>query len=117
MMLGTDVIVIDPENEYQHLSNAVGGTFLNISINSDSRVNPFDLPRAIEGESNQDILRASVVSLLGLMNLMLGTLNPTEESIMDRAIWETYAKKDITMNSNLNNVEPPIMQELVEILG
>src|SRR5258708_6505980 len=117
LMLGTDVIVIDPENEYQHLSNAVGGNFLNISLNSDSRVNPFDLPRAIEGESNEDILRAAVVSLLGLMNLMLGKLDPTEESIMDRALWETYAKKDITANSNLSNVEPPIMQDLVEILG
>src|SRR6185436_3221582 len=94
MMLGADVIVIDPENEYQHLASAVGGSFLNISLNSDSRVNPFDLPRAIEGESNEDILRAAVISVLGLMNLMLGKLDPTEEAIMDRAIWETYAKKD-----------------------
>jgi conjugal transfer ATP-binding protein TraC len=117
LMLGTDVIVIDPENEYQHLSNAVGGSFLNISLNSDSRVNPFDLPRAIEGETNEDILRAAVVSLLGLMNLMLGKMNPTEEAIMDRALWETYAKKDITVNSNLSNVEAPIMQDLVDILG
>jgi type IV secretory pathway VirB4 component len=90
---------------------------LNITLNSDSRVNPFDLPPGIEGESNEDILRSSVVSLLGLMNLMLGKLNPTEEAIMDRAIWETYAKKDITANSNLTNIEPPIMQDLVEILG
>lgn len=117
MMFGTDVIVIDPENEYRHLSNAVGGSFLNISLNSDSRINPFDLPRAIEDETNEDILRAAVISLLGLMNLMLGKLDPTEESIMDRAIWETYAKKDITANSDLKSVEPPIMQDLVEILS
>jgi len=117
LMLGCDVIVIDPENEYKHLATAVGGSFLNISLNSDSRVNPFDLPRAIEGESNEDILRAAVISVLGLMNLMLGKLDPTEEAIMDRAIWETYAKKDISANSNFSNVEPPIMQDLVEILG
>jgi conjugal transfer ATP-binding protein TraC len=117
LMLGTDVIVIDPENEYKHLAGAVGGSFLNISLNSDSRVNPFDLPRAIEGESNEDILRSSVVNLLGLMNLMLGKLDPTEEAIMDRAIWETYAKKDITANADFTNVEPPIMQDLVEVLG
>ncbi len=117
LMLGTDVIVVDPENEYQHLSNAVGGSFLNISLNSESRVNPFDLPRAIEGETNEDILRSSVVNLLGLMNLMLGKLNPTEEAIMDRAIWETYAKKDITASSDFNNIEPPLMQDLVEILS
>ncbi|OGE80523.1 MAG: conjugal transfer protein TraC, partial [Candidatus Doudnabacteria bacterium RIFCSPHIGHO2_01_FULL_45_18] len=117
MMLGTDVIVIDPENEYKHLSEAVGGSFLNISLNSESRVNPFDLPRGIEGETNEDILRSSVVNLLGLMNLMLGKLDPTEESIMDRAIWETYAKKDITANADFSNIEPPIMQDLVDILG
>ena len=117
LMLGTDVIVIDPENEYKHLSDAVGGSFLNVSLNSDHRVNPFDLPRAIEGETNEDILRASIVNLLGLMNLMLGKLNPTEEAIMDKALWETYAKKDITASSNLSSVEPPTMQDLVEILG
>jgi conjugal transfer ATP-binding protein TraC len=117
MMLGTDVIVIDPESEYKHLSEAVGGAYLNISLNSDSRVNPFDLPRGIEGESSEDILRAAVISVLGLMNLMLGKLDPTEESIMDRAIWETYAKKDITPNNSLANAEPPLMQDLVEILG
>jgi type IV secretory pathway VirB4 component len=117
LMIGSDVIVIDPENEYKHLSDAVGGSFLNISLNSNSRVNPFDLPRAIEGESNEDILRTSVINLLGLMNLTLGKLNPTEEAIMDRAIWETYAKKDITPASSFADAEPPIMQDLVEILG
>jgi conjugal transfer ATP-binding protein TraC len=116
LMLGTDVIVVDPENEYKHLSEAVGGAYLNISLNSDSRVNPFDLPLAIEGESGEDILRSAVINLLGLMNLMLGKLNPTEEAIMDRALWETYAKKDITPASDFKNVEPPTMQDLVEIL-
>ncbi|HYC79514.1 MAG TPA: DUF87 domain-containing protein, partial [Candidatus Binatia bacterium] len=117
LMLGTDVIILDPENEYKHLSEAVGGSFMNISLNSDSRVNPFDLPKAIEGESNEDILRTAVINLLGLMNLMLGKLDPTEESIMDRAIWETYAKKDITANSDFSNIEPPTMQDLVDILS
>lgn len=116
LMLGTDVIVLDPENEYKHLSEAVGGTFLNISLNSDSRVNPFDLPKAIEGETSEDILRSAVINLLGLMNLMLGKLNPTEEAIMDRAIWETYAKRDITPASDFSHLEPPTMQDLVEIL-
>jgi len=117
LMLGTDVIVVDPENEYKHLSEAVGGAFLNISLNSDSRINPFDLPHGVEGESGEDILRSAVISLLGLMNLMLGKMNPTEESIMDRAIWETYAKKDITPGSDFANTELPTMQDLVEILS
>jgi conjugal transfer ATP-binding protein TraC len=117
LMLGCEVMVLDPENEYKHLAEAVGGSFLNISLNSDSRVNPFDLPAAIEGETSEDILRSAVINLLGLMNLMLGKMNPTEEAIMDRAIWETYAKKDITPASDFTQLEPPTMQDLVEILS
>jgi conjugal transfer ATP-binding protein TraC len=117
LMLGTDVIIVDPENEYKHLASSVGGSFLNISLNSESRVNPFDLPKGIEGESNEDTLRAAIVNLLGLMNLMIGKMDPTEEAIMDRALWETYAKKDITPASDFTNVEPPTMQDLVEILS
>jgi type IV secretory pathway VirB4 component len=114
LMVGTDVI--DPENEYQHLASAVGGTYLNVSLNSPSRVNPFDLPTGLEGESVEDIMRSAIVSLLGLMNLMLGKLNPTEESFMDRALWQTYAKKDITPNSDLRTVQYPTMNDLLEVL-
>lgn len=117
MMMGVDVIIIDPENEYKHLAEAVGGSYLNISLNSDSRINPFDLPLPIDGEDNADILRSAIINLMGLMNLMLGKLDPTEESIMDKALWMTYAKKDITENSDLRNVEVPTMQDLVEILS
>lgn len=117
LMVGTEVLVIDPENEYQHLAEAVGGSFINISLNSPSRINPFDLPRGLDGESQEDVMRSAVIFLLGLMNLMLGKLDPTEEAIMDKAIWQTYAKKDITAQSNLANVEFPTMGDLVEVLG
>ena len=117
LMVGTDVIIIDPENEYQHLASAVGGTYLSVSLNSPSRINPFDLPVAIEGESNADVLRSSVINLLGLFSLMLGKLNPTEEALMDKAIWQTYAKKDITPElEDFKSVEYPTMNDLVEIL-
>jgi type IV secretory pathway VirB4 component len=117
LMVGTDVIVIDPENEYQHLAESVGGSFVNISLNSQSRINPFDLPRGLEGESQEDVMRSAVIFLLGLMNLMLGKLDPTEEALMDKAIWQTYAKKDITATSELTNVEFPTMGDLVEVLS
>lgn len=117
MMIGTEVIVIDPENEYEHLAQAVGGSFVNISLNSQSRINPFDLPRTLPGESQEDTLRSAVIFLLGLMNLMLGKLNPTEEALMDKAIWETYRKKDITATSDLTNTEFPVMGDLVEVLS
>jgi len=45
MMMGVEVIVIDPEMEYRTLSDAVGGTFVNVSLGSESKINPFDLPR------------------------------------------------------------------------
>lgn len=117
LMVGTEVIVIDPENEYEHLAEAVGGSFVNISLNSKSRINPFDLPHTLPGESQEDTLRSAVIFLLGLMNLMLGKMNATEEALMDKAIWETYRKKDITGTSDLSNVEFPVMADLVEVLS
>ena len=116
-MVGTEVIVIDPENEYKHLAEAVGGTYLNVSLNSDSRINPFDLPFGLEGEDNADIMRTAVVNLLGLANLLVGKLNPTEEAFLDKAIWQTYAKKDITAElGDFRNATIPTMNDLLEIL-
>ncbi|OGE79135.1 MAG: conjugal transfer protein TraC [Candidatus Doudnabacteria bacterium RIFCSPHIGHO2_01_FULL_46_14] len=117
LMLGTDVIAIDPENEYKHLAEAVGGSFLNVSLNSNSRINPFDLPKGIEDESPEDILRSAVISLMGLMGLMLGKLDPTEEAMLDRALWETYATRDITPGSDFVGKEMPTMQDLVNVLS
>ena len=118
LMVGTEVIVIDPENEYKHLAEAVGGTYLNVSLNSNSRINPFDIPVGLEGEDNADIMRTAVVNLLGLANLMVGKLNPTEEALLDKAIWQTYAKKDITPDlADFKSVEAPTMNDLLEILS
>src|SRR5690606_30860357 len=84
----------------------------------ESRINPFDLPHAIQGEDPRSVLRSAVVNMLGLMNLMLGKLSPEEQAIMDKAIWETYAKKDITMDTtDFGPVVPPTMTDLVEVLG
>ncbi|RJQ34771.1 DUF87 domain-containing protein [Candidatus Parcubacteria bacterium] len=117
MMLGTDVIVIDPEFEYKHLSDAVNGSYINVSLNSESKLNPFDLPRAVSGESKpEDILRSAVITLKGLIRLMIGDITNAEDSILDRALLETYAKKDITPASDLSNVEPPLMSDLEDVL-
>nr|MBD3359312.1 DUF87 domain-containing protein [Candidatus Buchananbacteria bacterium] len=116
MMLGTDVIIIDPEREYAHLSEAVGGTYVNISLASKEKINPFDLPRGVGDASAEDIIRSSVISLKGLLRLMLGDLTTEEDSILDRALIETYASKDITPQADLAKIEPPIMQDLQNIL-
>src|SRR3989344_1866279 len=117
MMLGTDVIVIDPENEYQHLSEAVSGAYINVSLNSESKLNPFDLPRGIGGDSKpEDILRSAVITLKGLIRLMIGDITNAEDSILDQAILETYAKKDITAASDLAHIQPPLMSDLEDVL-
>jgi len=117
LMMGTDVIIIDPEREYQHLSEAVGGTYVDISLNSDSNINPFDLPRAIgEDSSVSDVIRSAVITIKGLVRLMLGEFTNEEDSIIDRALLETYAKKDITETSDLSNIDPPLMQDFQQIL-
>jgi len=117
MMMGADVIVIDPEKEYQHLCEAVGGTYINISLASTSRINPFDLPRPVgEQVSTADVIRSAVITLKGLMRLMLGNLNPEEDSIVDRALIESYAKKDITAQTDLTTVQAPTLQDLQDVL-
>lgn len=119
LMFGTDVIIIDPEKEYYHLSNAVGGSYINLSLNSNFRINPFDLPKKIpKGLTVQDVIRSQVISLKGLLKIMLGgKITPIEDNLLDRAIIETYAKKDITSQTqDLSRVEMPLMQDLIEIL-
>ncbi len=117
MMLGTDIIVIDPEMEYKHLSDAVGGTYINISLASRSKLNPFDLPRPSgEAVSVEDIIRSAVITVKGLLRIMLGKLTVAEDSILDRALLETYAKKDIVPGANLATVEPPILSDFQDIL-
>ncbi len=117
LMLGTDVIVIDPEYEYKYLAEAVGGTYINISLSSDNKINPFDLPSSVGGESRpKDIIRSAVITLKGLIRLMIGNMTYDEDSIMDRALLETYAKKDITPDTDLSQIEPPVMADLEQVL-
>jgi conjugal transfer ATP-binding protein TraC len=120
MMMGTDVIVIDPENEYEALATTVGGNYLRLSLNSDRRINPFDLPKPVEGEDVQsgDLLRSNILTLQGLLKLMLGGISPEEEGILDKALIDVYALKGITMEiEDPSTFEPPTMEDLYQILN
>lgn len=118
LMMGAEVIIIDPESEYKYLADAVGGTYINISLNSESKINPFDLPRGIAGNTKPgDIIRSSVISIKGLLKILLGEFTHQEDSLIDRAILETYAKKDIGPESDLTKVEPPILSDLEQVLS
>lgn len=115
MMFGTEVIVIDPEQEYRYLAEAVGGAYLQIAIASDHRINPFDLPELGEDENPESVLRENITRLLGLVSLMVEGLSPEEQSIVDSALWETYALKDITRGARWNKPEVPTLQDFYNI--
>lgn len=117
LMFDTDVIVLDPEKEYEFLAEAVGGRYFNISLNSEHHINPFELPTPSEGESFANVLRSNIINLVGLFRIMMGGLTPEEDAIIDRAITETYALKDITADSNFENVEPPLMSDFELVLS
>ncbi len=118
MMRGTDVIIIDPENEYKTLAEEVGGKFYDISIGSESHINPLDIPLPGEGERPGDAIRTNVINLVGLLRIMLGDLTPEEESLMDQALRETYAAKDITPESDPSTWEEkiPLLSDLEQVL-
>ena len=129
MMMGADVLIIDPENEYQKLSDAVGGSYIRLSLNSDVRVNPFDLPRVIDTEEADDALRANLVTLHGLLRLMLGgaslqasgqtnvtAMTPAEEADLDQALIDTYARAGITSDPLTHTSPPPTMVDLYDTL-
>ncbi len=128
MMLGSEIIIIDPENEYQKLADAVGGSYIRLSLNSSTRINPFDLPRVIDSDEADDALRANLVTLHGLFRLMLGgtqmgangapvgALNPVEEADLDQALIDTYARVGITSDPLTHNSPPPTISDLYDTL-
>ena len=128
MMVGSDVIIIDPENEYQKLCDAVGGSYVRLSLNADTRINPFDLPQVIDTDEADDALRANLVTLHGLLRLMLGgtqttaagqimaSLTPAEEADLDQALIDTYARAGITSDPLTHRSSPPTISDLYDTL-
>lgn len=117
LMFDADVIVIDPEQEYQFLAEATGGRYFNISLTSEHHINPFDLPVPREDESPADVLRGNIIFLVGLFRIMLGGLSPEEDAIVDRAITETYALKDISPDANFSHIDPPLLSDFELVLS
>ncbi|MDN5819297.1 MAG: DUF87 domain-containing protein [bacterium] len=128
MMIGSDIIIIDPENEYEKMSDAVGGSYIRLSLNSDTRINPFDLPKVIDSDEADDSLRANLVTLHGLLRLMLGgsqagdntaptaALTPAEEADLDQALIDTYARAGITSDPLTHNSLPPTISDLYDTM-
>ncbi len=112
LMQGVSTIIIDPEDEYKFLSDAVGGSYFKISLTSSTHINPFDLPKPREDEKAENVLRSNVINLVGLLRLMLGGLSPEEDAIIDQALSETYAAKDITPQT-----DPSLWKERIPLLA
>ena len=117
LMLGIDVIVIDPEHEYEYLAEATGGRFFNISLSSKHHINPFDLPVPLPDENPNDILRTHIIELVGLFRLMLGGLTPEEDAIIDTTLHEVYALKDITGSGDYTQLSPPLLTDFEMVLA
>lgn len=128
MMMGSEVIIIDPENEYQKLADAVGGSYVRLSLNSNTRINPFDLPHVIDTDEADNSLRANLITLHGLLKLMLGgtqavvngaslaALTPSEEADLDQALIDTYARVGITSDPLTHGSQPPTINDLYDTL-
>ena len=131
LMFGTEIFIIDPENEYQRMAEAVGGAYVRLSLNSNTRINPFDLPKVIDTEEADNALRSNLITLHGLLRLMMGgaqaqmtgngmaampALNPAEEADLDAALIETYAKAGITNDPLTHTSMPPTINDLYDTL-
>ena len=117
LMFGTEVIVIDPEHEYQYLAEATGGRFFDISLSSNHHINPFDLPVPLSDENPKELLRSHIIELVGLFKLMLGGLTPEEDAVIDTALHEVYALKDITGSGDYRDLPPPLLSDFEMVLA
>jgi type IV secretory pathway VirB4 component len=116
LMQDTDVIIIDPEKEYKYLAETVDGAFVDISLTSPSHINPFDLPIPAPDDKPENLFRSNILNLTGLIRIMMGGLTPEEDGLLDKALIETYASRDITPQSDFSRITPPLMEDLRTIL-
>lgn len=114
LMFDTEVIVLDPEREYEDLAKAVNGTYINFSFNSATKINPFDLSNIYEEGENE--LGQKIISLHGLLKVMMGEVTPEQDALLDRALVAAYKAKGITPDPTTQTNEPPLMEDLYKAL-
>ena len=113
-MFGTEVIIIDPEGEYEALSTTLGGEHVSFTPSDPVKINPFDLSGLYEEGENE--LGLKILSLHGLLRIVMGKLEPAEDAILDRALVETYRQKGITADPATQKNPPPLMEDLYKVL-
>lgn len=120
LLNGIDIIVIDPENEYKELCEAVGWTYINIATNSQQYINPFDLPPRIEDVEygKWDLLRSQIMTLIWLIQILIWNMSAEEEAILDKALQNTYALRGFSLeDDDYEWKQPPLMEDLMNVLN
>lgn len=113
LMFGTEILIIDPEQEYLSLCEAVGGEYLSFSASSPLKINPFDLPANNTGENE---LGNKILSLTAFFKLVLGDLDSAEAAVLDRTLKQTYSLRGITDDPKTQSRTPPLMEDLYKLL-
>ena len=116
LMFDTEIFIIDPENEYQYLAETVDGAYFKIALNSPHHINPFDLRKPLENETDSDIIRENIIEIVAILKIMLGGFTPEEDSIIDKALNNTYESRDITSESGIKDKTPPTLTDLQSVL-
>ncbi len=112
LMMGVEVIIIDPENEYKKLTESVGGEFFEFSASSSYKINPFDLSTV---NNEPDELSNKILDLHSLMKVIMGDLTPSQDALLDRALVMVYQQKGITQDPETFKNEPPLLEDLYKI--
>jgi type IV secretory pathway VirB4 component len=118
LFTGVTASVIDPENEYVRLAEAVGGHV--IALGADGvRLNPFDLPPADSNETGgEDVLTRRVLFLHTFLTVLFGTtLSAAEKAVLDRAILAVYHQAGITSDARTWTRTPPVLADLATHLA
>lgn len=113
-MFSTEVIILDPEGEYETLTKSMDGEYVVFKSSSPVKINPFDLSGIYEEGENE--LGLKILSLHGLLKIVMGDLDPGQDAILDRALVETYRQKGITADPTTQKKEPPLMEDLYKVL-
>ncbi len=126
---GIEVAVVDPEDEYRRLAEAVGGAYVHIGAPG-VRINPFDLmPTAYRNSAERDSTRPSdadsddalvrqALFIHGLVAVLLGELvDAATKPALDRAILAAYASVGITADPRTHQRPAPLLSDLATALG
>ncbi len=114
LMFDTEIICIDPENEYEMIAKALGGNYISFSVNSQHKVNPFQIADA--HDSSEDEMGYKYLFLQSLLKIMVGQMTPTEDATLNRALVLTYRQKGISDDPSTHHLEPPRLEDLYRAL-